>query len=134
MGAFDPNRCDCDNDCPGFPICVCILIHDEHRCICDCWGGPTTLAADAGPTAIEIDRKFGWDTIVDLVVREATLGEVAAKLAAISADEILAPAHDLDKPVALSLRGLTLDAAIREAGLVLRDAREQTSPADYADS
>jgi hypothetical protein len=34
---FDPSQCNCQNDCPDFPHCICILIHDEHRCVRGAW-------------------------------------------------------------------------------------------------
>ena len=123
MGAgFDPHQCNCDNDCPDLPHCICILIHDEHRCICDCWGDdPIVVPADAGQKPGEGDRKFSRDTIVNLTARNATLGRVAAQLARIVTDDVLVSALELDKPIALSLNKVTLDTAIREIGLVRRD-------------
>lgn len=109
---FDPNQCNCDNDCPGYPHCICILIHDEHRCICDCWGD-VLLAADRAE-----DRKYGLDEKVTICARAASLSRVGVVLASICTANVFVPALDFDKEMALSLKDVTLEDAIREAGLI----------------
>jgi hypothetical protein len=111
---FDPNRCDCDNDCPNEPHCICILIHDEHRCICDCW------TEVIGPKVLKAERSVAADAMISLSTKEATLAQVGAKLATIATADVLVPGLDLDKPVALSLKGVTLDR---------RSAKRGSSPA-----
>jgi hypothetical protein len=110
---FDPNQCNCKNDCPDYPHCICILIHDEHRCICDCWGDAITLPADRAE-----DRRYGLDEQVNVCARAASLSRVGAALASICTADVFVPALDFDKQVALSLKDVTLGDAIREAGLV----------------
>jgi hypothetical protein len=114
--AFDPSICTCDNDCPGFPHCICILIHDEHRCICDCWGDEVVLAQDVAE-----ERKYGLGARVNVCARAASLSRVGVLLARICTADVFVPALEIEKPVTLSMNDVTLEAAIGEAGLIAVD-------------
>jgi hypothetical protein len=114
--AFDPSICNCDNDCPGFPHCICALIREEHRCICDCWTDAALLAQDVAE-----DRKYGLDEKINVCARAASLSRVGVLLARICTADVFVPALDFEKPVTLSMNDVTLETAIEEAGLIAVD-------------
>jgi hypothetical protein len=64
---------------------------------------------------------FGLDQKIDLCVRDVPLSRLGLVLASKCTADIFVPALDLDKPMTLSLRGVTLGTAIRETGLIARD-------------
>lgn len=112
----DSTPCLCENDCPGFTECICIVLWDNSHgtCYCNCGPGvpgpiPETLPA------------FGLDQKIDLSVRDAPLSRLGLVLASKCTADIFVPALDLDSPVTLYLRGVTVGTAIGEAGLIARD-------------
>lgn len=118
VGLHDSTPCFCENDCPGAPSCICVVIWDNSgshgMCYCDCGGGVPGPIPETLPN-FELDQK------IDLSARDAPLSRLGLVLASKCTADIFVPALDLDRPVTLSLRGVTAGTAIREAGLIARD-------------
>jgi hypothetical protein len=109
-----PRDCNCDLMCPGVSPCICLVIYSDEtgkHGTCECWcsGG------------VAEDRRYGLDQIVDFNLRAAPLGRVGFVLASKCTADIYIPALDLDKPMTLWLKRVTLETAIREAGLMALD-------------
>jgi hypothetical protein len=109
-----PRDCNCDFFCPGVSPCICLVIYDDEsgkHGTCECWcsGG------------VAEDRRYGLDQLVDVNLRAVPLSRVGFVLANKCTADIYVPALDLDKPMTLWLKRVTLEAAIREAGLMVLD-------------
>lgn len=114
--------CNCTAHCDplhtghGWP-CICIYIHAEHRCVCQCGDNPpfmphavtlkTILAEDAEyaddpdtPVYLHVGlsepaarRRLALDAEVDLCVKNASIGNVGALLGSLCLADLVIPAE-----------------------------------------
>ena len=112
----DTPQCNCDTDCPGFSVCSCITVYTNSHGTCYITCGPGV--PDPIPATL---ANLGLDQMIDLSVREVPLSRLGLMLASICTADIFVPALDLDKPMTLYLRRVTLGTAIQDIGLIARD-------------
>lgn len=145
--------CNCTAHCDplhtghGWP-CICIYIHAEHRCICQCNNNPpfqphavtlkTILAEDAADYPDDLDapvyvhvglsesaarRRLALEAKVDLCVKNATMGDVGALLGSLCLADVVVPAARVNESVSMSLEEVPLRSALERVGLVVLDER-----------
>src|SRR5215203_200864 len=104
--------CTCDEQCPDSTSCMCIFTYDDGICDCECTG-PIVITAGR--------RRLPLYSRVDINVRAADLTTVGQFLNSFCDTELLIPASKASQKVALSLKDVTLENVIKDAGLVIRN-------------
>ena len=149
--------CNCASHCDplhtghGWP-CICIYIHAEHRCVCQCNNNPpfephavvlkTLLRADASeygddpevsvyvhavPTEAAPRRRLALDAKVDLSVSNATVGDIAALLGSLCLADLAIPAARVNANVSMTLEEVPLASALQQVGLIVLDEQSPES-------
>jgi hypothetical protein len=144
--------CNCTAHCDplhtghGWP-CICIYIHAEHRCICQCNNNPpfvphevtlktirsegTDYADDpdspvyvhAGLSESASRRRLTLDAEVDLCVKNATVGDVGALLGSLCLADVVIPATRVNERMSISVQRVALERALEQVGLVVLGER-----------
>jgi hypothetical protein len=87
-----------------------VHFHDDGVCNCECTG-PITIG--------EAPRKLSLYARVDIDTRGAELATVGEFLSRFCDAELLIPAAKASQEVLLSLKDVTLESVIQEAGLLV---------------
>jgi hypothetical protein len=150
--------CNCTAHCDplhtghGWP-CICIYIHSEHRCICQCNNNPPfephavvlkTIRAEGtdygddpeSPVYVHAElteaasrRRLALDAKVDLCVKNMTVGDIGALLGSLCLADIAIPAARVNANVSMSLEEVPLGRALEQVGLVVLEERSAEADA-----
>ena len=146
MGCNCASHCDPLHTGHGWP-CICIYIHAEHRCICQCNNTPpfqphevplTILRAEDAEYPDDPDasvtihlglsesaarRRLALEAKVDLCVKNATIGDVGALLGSLCLADVVIPAVRVNETVSMSMEEVPLRSALERVGLVVLEER-----------
>jgi hypothetical protein len=89
---------------------MCIFTYDDGRCNCECTGPIVITTAR---------RKLPLYARVDINTREADLATVGEFLSNFCDAELFIPAAKASQKVSLSLKDVTLEGVIEQAGLLI---------------
>lgn len=107
-------QCNCADVCPDYAHCAAIWIYDEQ--VCHGYCSDVTLAPRKREDALV--ARVGLAGRINLEMHDASLGEVAGLIARIADARIYVPADRMEERRTLSLDEVSLEAAVRELGLM----------------
>ena len=104
----DPDDCTCEHMCPGAVACACVYNYETGECHGYC----------ENKVPKEKTLKAALDSRVDVNLRDASLGLAGRMISDLADADVYVPAGRIDETRSLYLKDVTLDAAIRELGLL----------------
>ena len=108
----------CHIECEEGQGCGCVYLIDEDRCTCECYEKPGSYT---GP-------RVGLTEKVDVSVNGLPLSQVAGQFDRLLAHDVLLPVARAKQPVHLSLKGVTVAAALKSLGLSTRKPTTTAAP------